>query len=232
MSVGYPDYSRTQAQAGNQLGSFFGQKGNDPATGRMDCIGYAYLTVGIDDANNVHNYTVVVTFYDDFGLTNIIGTRQLVPVPGQRFPYQVPVISRYAVATCSHIVFGDTEVIGCIVYGSNIPVKNIGDSQGGQPFLSSNSSVAAGATVTVPALFTYDGLAILSAGTSSGTAFFVQINYYSLLTASFVQMVVLTGAGSGSDFTAQIALPPCPVNMVLHNSDTVARTLFGTVVLA
>lgn len=231
MSVGYPDYSRTQAEAGDQLGSFFGQKGNDPATGRMDCIGYAYLTLGVDDVGSFNYYTIVVTFYDDFGMTNIIGTRALTPVPGARFPYQVPVISRYAIVTCSHIVFGDTGLIGCIVYGSNIPVVNIGDAQGGQPFIYTSASLGTGASSTVNALFVHEGPATLYAGTASGSTYVVRLLFYNTGIAAFSRILDTDGLVEGRVFVKRISLPPCPVQLTLINTDSVTRTLTGAVIL-
>lgn len=231
MSIGYPDYSRTQAEAGNQLGSFFGQKGNDPATGRMDCIGYAYLTAGVDDASNVHNYTIVATFYDDFNLTNIIGTRTIAPIPGTRFPYQIPVISRYAIVTCSHIVFGDTENIGCIVYGSNVPLVNIGDAQNGFPFMHFIGGINAGATATVNPLAVHEGPATLYASTSSGQSYAAEMQYYDLSVASYLTLQSLNGAVHGADLCIRISLPPCPVRLVLHNNDAAARTITASVTL-
>lgn len=231
MSIGYPDYSRTQAEAGNQLGGFFGQKGNDPATSRMNCVGYSNLTIAIDDAGNVHNYTVVVTFYDDFGLTNIIGTRTLTPVPGTRFPYQVPVISRYAIVTCSHITFADPENIGCLVYGSNIPVINIGDAQGGQPFIHFSGNVNAGIITTISALYVHEGPATLHIDTSSGSSYYIIMNYFDLATAAFVRLLVLYGANHGQDVTTRVSLPPCPVQVVFANQDAAARTMTVSVTL-
>ena len=231
MSIGYPDFSRTQAQAGNQLGSFFGQKQNDPTTGVMDDIGYAYLTMQVNDTGNIHNFQMTITWYDDHGATNIVNTSQFVPVPGSNISYQIPVVSRYVRVTVSHQVALDTEVVGGIVYGSNVltPQAIVGPQF--RPFMTTSISVAAGGNVMINALYTYWGPATFYASTSSGTAYAAQINYYDMAFAAFKTLISLNGATHGADVISRISLPPCPVQMVLINNDSVARTLVGTVTL-
>lgn len=229
MSYGYPDYSRTQSQASNNLGSYFGTKGSDPTTGRLDCLGYAYLTIALDDQGNSHFFTSVVTFYDDFGLTNIVSTSTWIIVPGSRQSYQIPVTGRYCQVVCSHIIFGDTENIGCLVYGSNNHVPDISGPQRGQPFMIFGGSLGASSNIIVPAQTTYQGGAVLAGSTDSGTKWFAQIEYFNLVTASFSVLTKHNQALATASEVDTVALPPCPVRINVFNFDAVARTVIVSV---
>lgn len=230
MTIGFPDWSRTSMEGGQQLGSFFGQKGNDPTTGIMDCIGFAYLTVEIGDAGNVHNFSIVVTWYSDSGGTNIVGTTVWAPVPGSVIPRQVPVVSRYALVTCSHQVFGDTENVGCITFGSNVVVEDIAGSQQTNPFIINSGSVGAASSVAVNGLYTYSGLATIYIYTDTANKCVIQIEFYNINTASWWALAKWDLPAAAFNDYRQVHLPPCPVRIVCYNNDTAAHTFTGILV--
>jgi hypothetical protein len=231
MSVGYPDYSRTQAEAGNQLGSFFGQKQTDPTTGIMDCIGYAFLTIQVNDTANVHHFAVDITWYGDKAGTNIVNTSDFVPTPGSNISYQIPSVARYGRVTISHQVGGDTEVVGGLVFGSNVQVATaiVGPKSG--PLINASATLGAGASQSFNALYTVWGAAVLYGSTSSGSSYVVQLMYYDLVTASFKVLVSLNGVTVGTGFAARVALPPNPIQVTIINTDTVTRTVIGELCL-
>ena len=217
-------------QGGQQLGSFFGQKGNDPTTGIMDCIGYAYLTVEIGDAGHVHNFQIVVTWYSDSGGTNIVGTTVWAPVPGSVIPRQVPVVSRYGRVTCSHQVFGDTETVGCVTFGSNVVVEDIAGSQQTNPFIVNSATVNATSSVFVNALYMYAGLATMYVTTGGANNCVVQIEYFDMNTASWKALAKWFLTASASNDYRMLHLPACPIRVGLYNNDTVAHTFSGILV--
>jgi hypothetical protein len=231
MSFGYPDYSRTQAEAGNLLGSFLGTKGTDPTTGIMDCLGYAYLTVQVGDKNNVNHFTMIVTWYSDRAGTNIVNTSQFAPVPGSVVSYQIPAVSRYVQVVAQHQVFADPETVGGIVYGSNVQVQSsiVGPQTG--PLIYASAALGAGANQSFDALYTVWGAAVLHGSTSSGTAYVIQISYFDLNTASFKVIVSFNGATVGTGFAVAVALPPNPIRVTIINTDSVARTVIGALCL-
>lgn len=231
MTVGFPDWSRTVNQGGQQLGSFFGQKGSDPTTGIMDCLGFAYLTVQVNDTNNVNHFSIVVTWYADSGGTNIVTTSTFVPVPGSNITYQLPLVSRYARVTCSHQVFGDTENVGCITFGSNVATEQAIAGPQGEPFMAFSGSISANAAVTINAQYTYWGPACVAASNENGNTWAMQINYFDIGTASWVIAYNLQGSSHGPDTALRISLPSCPVQMVLTNTGAASSHLHGAVIL-
>jgi len=230
MTVGFPDWSRTVNQGGQQLGSFFGQKGNDPTTGIMDCLGFAYLTVQIGDKNNVHYFSIVVTWYSDSGGTNIVGTSVFVPVPGSIQPFQVPLVSRYARVTCSHQVFGDTENVGCIVFGSNVVTNDIAGSLAGGPFIVNSGTVPATSSVSVNALYMFNGTATMYVYTDIATTCVVQIEYYNINNASWTALAKWDLPGSAFNDYRQLQLPACPIRISCYNNSATARSFTGILV--
>ena len=217
-------------QGGQQLGSFFGQKGNDPTTGIMDCIGYAYLTVEIGDAGHVHNFSIVVTWYSDSGGTNIVNTTVWCPVPGSVISRQIPLVSRYARVTCSHQVFGDTENVGCIAFGSNVVVQDIAGPQQGNPFIVNSGTLAASTNSFVNALYMYTGNATLSWYTDGANLCVVQVEYFDINSATWKAYVKKHLAAGFVEGTAQIHLPACPIRIGNYNVDTVTHTFTGILV--
>lgn len=228
MSIGYPDYSRTQAEAGNQLGTYNGQKQNDPTTGIIDCVGYAYLTINVNDFGNINHFTMIITWYSDHGGVVIVNTSQFAPVPGSNVPYQVPVVSRYVQVLAQHQVFGDTEVVSGVVFGSNVvtPSAIVGPKVG--PFIYSSHALGAGGNQSDSAPYTYWGPATLYGSTSSGFAFVVQLSYFDMNTASFKVIASLNGTSSNIGFAVRVSLPPNPVELTVINTDSVARTVIGS----
>lgn len=218
-------------QGGQQLGSFFGQKGNDPTTGIIDCIGFAYLTLQVGDTGNVHNFSIVITWYSDSGGTNIVNTSTIVPVPGSNVSYQIDLVSRYARVTESHQIFGDTENIGGIVFGSNVQVQGSITGPQGLPLISFSGSLGPGANSTINALYTTWGPATLAASNESGNTWAVQINYYDITSATFKILVNVQGSAHGADVVLRISLPACPIQMVITNVGGSAAILDGTVTL-
>lgn len=229
MPVGYPDYARTASQSGNTLGGFLGQKGNDPSTGLVDCLGYGYLDVCMDDGASAHNYEVVVTFYLERGLVNLVVSQSFLPVPGRKQMFHVPVITRYCTVTVSHIIAADPDQVACNVFGSNVQENQFAFTQQGVPFLWTRTLLGAGASTSVDAVFTAYGPATLSCNTDSGSAWFAQINYYSLVTASFQLLLEMDGAAVGQSGIASVSLPSCPLRLTVSNRDTVNRTLTASV---
>lgn len=230
MTVGFPDWSRTSMEGGQQLGSFFGQKGNDPTTGIMDCIGFAYLTVEIGDAGHVHNFSIVVTWYSDQGGTNIVGTTVWCPVPGSVIPRQVPAVSRYARVTCSHQVFGDTETVGCIAFGSNVVVTDIAGSQQGNPFIVNSGSFGAATQNFVNALYTYSGQASMYVYTDTALNCVVQIEYFDINSASWKVLLKYHLTNAIFEKTDTVRLPACPIRIGCYNNDAAAHTFTGILV--
>lgn len=231
MAIDYPDFSRVQSEAGQQLGSFLGQKQNDPTTGVMDCIGYAYLTIEIGDKLNVHNFTVVVTWYSDRGGTNILNTSTIGHVPGSVISYQIPAVSRYARVTASHVVFGDTEMVGCIVNGSNVVVPNTIVGPQIEPFIRNSATVNAASSQFINALFTTWGPATFSWFTDEGTSCVIQVEYFTYITATFVPLHKVHLPAGVSEGSLRISLPPNPTRVGLYNNAGVAKTFTGTVTL-
>lgn len=231
MTVGFPDWSRTVNQGGQQLGSFFGHKGNDPTTGIMDCLGFAYLTVEIGDSGNVHNFSIVVTWYSDSGGTNIVGSSVFVPVPGSVLPYQIPLVSRYARVTCSHQVFNDSENIGCIVFGSNVVTTNIAGSQSGNPFIVNSGTLAGATNAFVNALYMYSGNATLSWYTDGANLCVVQLEYFDITSASWKVYRKVHLASGFQEGSAQLHIPACPIRIGNYNVDSVAHTFTGILVV-
>ncbi len=230
MTVGFPDWSRTVNQGGQQLGGFFAQKGTDPTTGVMDCLGFAYLTIEIGDAGNVHNFSVVVTWYSDSGGTNIVGTTVFVPVPGSVLPYQVPLVSRYGRVTVSHQVFGDTERVGCIAFGSNVVVEDIAGSQQTAPFIVNSGAFGATSQNFVNALYMYHGPATFSWYTDTATNCVIQIEYFDIGSASWKVYVKKHLAAGFQEGTMPVYLPPSPVRIGCYNNDSAAHTFTGILV--
>lgn len=230
MTVDFTDWARTVNQGGQQLGSFFGHKGNDPTTGVMDCLGFAYITVEIGDAGNVNNFSIVVTWYSDSGGTNIVGTSVFVPVPGSVVPVQVPLVSRYARVTCSHQVFGDTENVGCITFGSNVITRDVAGSQQGGPFIINSGTVAAASSIPINANNTYSGPATMYVYTDNGNKCVVQIEFYNINSASWVALAKWHLPGSAFDDYRRVNLPPCPVRITCYNNDSVAHDFTGILV--
>ena len=218
-------------QGGQQLGSFFGQKGNDPTTGIMDCIGFAYLTLQVGDTGNVHNFSIVITWYSDSGGTNIVNTSTIVPVPGSNVSHQIDLVSRYARVTESHQIFGDTENIGGIVFGSNVQVQGSITGPQGSPFMVINATLAVGASSTVNALYTAWGPASLAISDSLDSNWTAEINYYDIASASFKRLVHVEGSQFGGANVIPVSLPSAPVQLVIHNVSTAAATVNGTVTL-
>jgi hypothetical protein len=230
MSIGYPDYSRTQAEAGNQLGSFFGQKQTDPSTGVMDAIGYAFLTIQIGDTNgNVHHFDAVITWYSDHGATNIVNTSDFAPVPGSNVSYQIPVVSRYVNVTMSHQVALDTENVGGIVFGSNVQVSTdiVGPKSG--PFIMISQSVPATTNVFSSALYTKWGPATLSWFTNTIANCVIQLEYYDIVTAGFIPLVKIFLATAPTYGVTYVNLPPNPMRVGLYNL-TAGAVTFGALV--
>lgn len=217
-------------QGGQQLGSFFGQKGNDPTTGIMDCIGFAYLTVEIGDAGHVHNFQIVVTWYSDSGGTNIVGTTVWAPTPGSVIPRQVPVVSRYARVTCSHQVFGDTENVGCITFGSNVSVEDIAGAQQTNPFIVNSGSFGAASQNFVNALWTYSGPACFYWYTDTANNCVIQVEYFDLNSASWKVLLKKHLGASVIEGAQPMNLPPCPVRIGCYNNDAAAHTFTGILV--
>lgn len=231
MTYGYPDYSRISEQAGRQLGSFFGTKGSDPTTGVMDCIGYAYLTIEIGDNGNVHNFQVIVTWYSDHAGTNIVNTSSIGHMPGSVLSYQIPAVSRYARVTISHLVFGDTENVGGIAFGSNVQVSGAIVGPQAQPFIYAQGTFGAATNNFFVANYTYWGPATLTWYTDAGNKCVVQLEYFSYITAGWN---VIAKAHLGSATTegyTRVSLPPAPVRLGLYNVDTVAHTFAGVLCL-
>lgn len=230
MSIGYPDYSRTQAEAGNQLGSFFGQKQTDPSTGVMDAVGYAFLTIQIGDTGgNVHHFDAVITWYSDHGATNIVNTSDFAPVPGSNVSYQIPVVSRYVNVTMSHQVALDTETVGGIVFGSNVQVANaiVGPKSG--PFIANSQSVPATSSAFVNALYTYWGPATLSWFIAAATNVVVQLEYYDLVTAAFQPLCKVFLSAAPLYGNQRISIPPNPMRVGLYNNSAGAVSFGGMV---
>ena|SRR5579872_3379012 len=230
MTVGFQDWSRTVNQGGQQLGGFFGQKGTDPTTGIMDCLGFAYLTIEIGDAGNVNYFSIVVTWYSDSGGTNIVGTSTFVPVPGSIQPFQIPLISRYARVTCSHQVFGDTERVGCITFGSNVVTNSIAGSLASGPLILNTGSVPATSSVFVNAQYVSAGPATLYVYTNSANNCVVGLEYYDIGTASFRQLYNDYLGGVVSSEIFQVSLPAAPVRIGCYNNDAAAHTFTGILV--
>lgn len=231
MTVGFPDWSRTVNQGGQQLGGFFGQKGTDPTTGVMDCLGFAYLTVQVGDAGNVHNFSVVVTWYSDKNGTNIVNTSTIVPVPGSNLSYQIDLVSRYARVTASHQVFGDTENIGAIVFGSNVQVYGAIVGPQAFPFMMFDGTIGAGASTTVSALYTYWGRATVSVSDELDSLWNTEIQYYDIGSATFRRLLFLDGSQYSAGAIVPFSLPPCPVRMKINNNSTASGTLHANVSL-
>lgn len=231
MPIGYPDYARTASQSGNSLGGFLAAKGTDPSTGLVDCIGYGYLDVCMDDGASANHYEVVITFYLERGLINVVTTQSVLPVPGRKQVFHVPIVTRYCTVTVSHIVANDPDLVACNVFGSNVQDNQFSYTQQGVPFVTISQSIAAAGNTNVDAVFTYGGPAMLAVTTSSGSAWFAQIMYYSLASASLQILVQVNGATQGQSFFGPVNLPSCPVRLVVANTDTVARTLNASVVL-
>lgn len=230
MTVGFPDWSRTVNQGGQQLGSFFGHKGNDPTTGIMDCLGFAYITVEIGDNGNVHNFSIVVTWYSDSGGTNIVGSSVFVPVPGSVLPYQVPLVSRYARVTCSHQVFGDTENVGCIVFGSNVVTTNIAGSQSGNPAIVNSGSFAAASQNFQLAQFMYAGRGQMYVYTDTALNCVVQLEYFDINSASWKPLRKWHLSNSIFETNVDVVLPACPLRIGCYNNDAAAHTFTGILV--
>lgn len=224
MTVGFPDWSRTNMEGGQQLGSFFGQKGNDPTTGIIDCIGFGYLTVEIGDSGNVHNFSIVVTWYSDKGGTNIVTTSVWCPVPGSVISRQLPLVSRYARVTCSHQVFGDTENVGCIAFGSNVVTNNIASSQQGNPFIVNQGSLAGSTSRMVNGLYTYSGPATWSVFTDNAPNVLTQIEYFDINLATWAILHRDHLGAAVSDEIFQVTLPACPVRIAAYNNDAAAHS--------
>lgn len=217
-------------QGGQQLGSFFGQKGNDPTTGIMDCIGFAYLTVEIGDAGNNHNFSIVVTWYSDSGGTNIVGTTVWAPVSGSVIARQIPVVSRYARVTCSHLVFGDTENVGCITFGSNVSVEDIAGAQQTNPFIVNSGSVAAASNANAYGLYTYSGPATMYVYTDTANKCVIQIEFFDMNNATWTALAKWHLPAAVFEDYRRISLPPCPIRIACYNNDTVAHTFTGILV--
>lgn len=213
------------------MGSFFGQKGNDPTTGIMDCIGFSYITLQVGDTGNVHFFSIVITWFSDKGGTNIVNTSTIIPVPGSNASYQIDLVSRYALVTVSHQVFGDTEQVGGIVFGSNVQAAQAITGPQGEPFISFHGSLAAGAAATINALYVQWGPATLAASNQSGNTWAVQINYYDIGSATFKILVNVQGSTHGADAVLRMSLPSCPIQMVITNLGGAAAVLHGTVTL-
>jgi len=232
VTVGFPDWSRTVNQGGFQEGSFFGQKGTDPTTGVMDCLGFAYLTIEVGDKNNVHNFSIVVTWYSDFQGINIVGTTVFSPVPGSVIPVQVPLVARWARVTCSHQVFGDTENVGCIVFGSNVQTVDIAGAQQTAPFIVGSATVNASSSQFFPALYTRPGPCVVTIYTDVGTNCVVQLEYFDIGSASWKALRKWHLTAGVNDTDSRLSLPSCPARIGLYNNDTVAHTLTGIVTSA
>lgn len=231
MSIGYPDYSRTQAEAGNQLGSLFGQKQTDPTTGIMDDIGYAYLTVQINDTGNVHNFTVVITWYADNVGSNIVNTSQFVPVPGSNISYQIPVVARYVRVTISHQVALDTEVVGSLTFGSNVATPEAITGPKAGPFIFNSQSVAANSNVSVAALYTYWGPATFSWTKDTSGAFVIQLEYFDMNTATWLPLYKVHLSVLPLDGAWSVSIPPNPVRVTLYNQTAAAASFTGIVII-
>jgi hypothetical protein len=231
MTIGYPDFSRTQAAAGNNLGSYFGQKQTDPTTGVMDAIGYQYLTIQVNDTNNVNHFAMIITWYDDHGATNIVNTSQFVPVPGSNLSYQIPVVSRYVRVTASHQVALDTEVIGGIVYGSNVLTSQAITGPKSGPFIFNSQNVPATTNLFVNALYTYWGAATFVWFKDVAGAFVVQLEYFDMNTAAFVPLYKVHLNVSAIEGAMRVSLPPNPMRVGLYNLTAGAATFTGAGVL-
>lgn len=231
MSIGYPDYSRTQAEAGNQLGSYTGQKQTDPTTGVMDAIGYAYLTIQVNDTGNVNHFSMIITWYSDNAGTNIINTSQFVPVPGSNVAYQVPAVSRYARVTASHQVALDTEVVSGVVFGSNVRTEGAITGPKANPFIFNQGSVAGGGTQFVNALYTYWGPAVFSWEISGVANCTVTIEYFDINTASFRILYWEFMNVSPIADARRVSIPPNPIRVGLYNNTGGALIMQGAVCL-
>jgi|SRR5581483_9087827 len=230
MTIDFPDWSRTVNQGGQELGGFFGHKGNDPTTGIMDCLGFAYITIEIGDAGNVHYFSIVVTWYSDQAGTNIVGTSVFVPVPGSIQPFQIPLVSRWARVTCSHQVFGDTENVGCKTFGSNVVTNGVDASLSGGPLIVNSGSVPGPGSVFINAQYVHQGAATLYVYTNSANACVVGLEYYDIGTASFRELYNdYLGAVTSSEIF-NVSLPPAPVRIGCYNNDSAAHTFTGILV--
>lgn len=231
MSVGYPDFSRTQAEAGNQVGSYTGQKGNDPTTGILDAIGYAYLTINVNDSGNVHNFEMVITWYSDHGATVIVNTSQFAPVPGSNVSYQIPAVSRYFQVVAQHQTFGDTEVVSGTVQGSNVSVSNAIVGPKIEPFILNSQSVGATTDANVAALYTYWGPATFFWFIGAASTAQIQLQYFSMLSASWVNMMIILLSAGQTQGAVQVDLPPNPVRVNVHNNTGAAISAIGGVTI-
>lgn len=223
LNTGYPDYQRLSAQAGDLLGAWQPVIDGSQTIGTLDCHGYGYLDISVNDLGGSAYFTVQIIF--DTAATGGVeaASFEFMPTPGGEQTLQFPVISRYCHIVVTWISGPTTDQPAVLAFGCNAIAPNRMTSQPSAPFIPFIPTVAAGGKATYMGTTTVQGGAVIAITASVSDKWSAYIKYFDAPTAQFQNYIEMFGASFGMSTIQTIAIPPSAWSIEIDNNDTVTQ---------
>jgi len=224
VNPGYPDYARTVSQSGVQL-AFNGLSKNAGHTiGVLDCLGFAFINIEIQDFANPGNTTVKVDWLSAASAGLITGSQYFTPVPACNMTIQLPTLSRYCNINISTVGAGQSGTTNYFVYGNNQPSSKLFTSEVAAPLIYASQSVNAAATLTVTATQFATGPATWTVFDNQAATFLGTILYFDASTNAFRPLAFMDSGTVGVSGIVKLSIPPAPIQLQFQNQGGAACT--------
>jgi hypothetical protein len=189
-------------------------------------VGFGYLNISVNGHGNTGFIYVLINWSTTQDGLSIADTAGFTVGPATETTLQYPAIARYVKIQVVPANGVGTDSPRVEIFGSNVYAPNSRTQQYLGPLISSNSAVAAGATLTVAAQSTYEGPATVHFADDGNNKWFATAEWNNGGPTLWQRFLLIVGADNGQGFTQQINLPPTPVRLSITNQDTVAHGMY------
>lgn len=187
-----------------------------------------YVDVFADTAGLNDHYSIGLRWWDNPGETTYAGQDNFVTGPGMETGIQYKSRGRYLSAIVANNDATDVNPVQVYFRGTNAQARVNAGNQQSLPLCLVDSGIGAGASVTVNAFTVVPGPATLAIQHNVNNSWDVQLNYWATATKSWQRFAHVNGGSFGQSWVGQVTLPAAPVQMIVTNDDTVARTTFAS----
>jgi hypothetical protein len=227
MTVGYPDWGRS-VQANTLPLIVVNQvvHGNVPSP--LTYLGdIGYIDIVATTFNLADFYVVNLNWWDDANGLTFAGEDSFTCMPNAENAMQFKVRGRYLGLVIDNNQ--STDLLPIVVYarGTNSGVLLQHGRQFNGPLIRIDQGINAGAGVTVAAPTIAPGPGVLSVHQGNNNLYEAELQSYLTNAGGWQRFLHVNGVTDGQSSIRSVILPAAPVRLVLTNTDTVLRTLWG-----
>lgn len=189
-----------------------------------------YVDVFANTAGLNDHYSIGLRWWDNPGETTYAGQDNFVTGPGMETGIQYKARGRYLSAIVANNDATDVNPVQVYFRGTNAQARVNAGNQQAIPLMLTDSSPAAGGSATVAASTVVPGPATLAVQHNANASWDAELQFWATATKSWTRFAHYNGTVIGQSLIVPVTLPAAPVRLVVTNNDTVARTIFASVV--